>query len=69
LGKGGTIPSLALLATPLLMHPGILLAFWAANTHFQVMWSFSSTNTPETFSLGLLPIHSLPSLYSYLGLS
>jgi len=35
----GTIPSLTLLATPLLMEPRILLAFWAANTH---CWFVSS---------------------------
>ncbi|KAK4831169.1 hypothetical protein QYF61_015639 [Mycteria americana] len=52
----------------LLMQPRIRLAFWAAHAHYQVMLSFSSTNTPKSFSSGLLSIHSLPSLYLCLGL-
>jgi len=40
----GTITSLALLATPLLMELRIPLAFWAASTHCWFMHSFSSTD-------------------------
>ncbi|KAK4829642.1 hypothetical protein QYF61_005935 [Mycteria americana] len=64
----GRIPSLALLATLLWMQPRIRLAFWAASAHCQVMLSFSSTNTPKSFSSGLPSIPSLPSLYLCLGL-
>jgi len=39
------------------------LAFWAASTYCRVMLSFSSTSTPNSFFLGMLSIHSLPSLY------
>uniref|UniRef100_A0A8C0E917 ABC-type glutathione-S-conjugate transporter n=1 Tax=Bubo bubo TaxID=30461 RepID=A0A8C0E917_BUBBB len=57
------IPSLALLATLLLMQPRTWLAFWAVSTHCWLTVSFPSTNTPKSFSLGLLSIHSSPSLY------
>ncbi|KAK4812205.1 hypothetical protein QYF61_009097 [Mycteria americana] len=50
------------------LQPRIRLAFWAADAHCWVMLSFSSTSTPKSFSLGLLSIHSLPSLYLCLGL-
>jgi len=33
-------------ATPLLMQPNTLLAFWAASTHFWLMSGFLSTRTP-----------------------
>ncbi|PKU40783.1 testosterone 17-beta-dehydrogenase 3-like [Limosa lapponica baueri] len=36
------------------------LAFWAASAHCRLMLSFSSTNTPKSFSSGLLSSHSLP---------
>ena len=39
------------------------LAFWAASAHCRVIFSFSSTNSPTSFSAGLLSIHSSPSLY------
>ncbi|KAK4829612.1 hypothetical protein QYF61_005739 [Mycteria americana] len=46
----------------------VWLAFWAASSHCRIMLSFSSTNTPKSFSSGLLSIHSLPSLHLCLGL-
>ncbi|KAK4813652.1 hypothetical protein QYF61_014951 [Mycteria americana] len=57
-----------LLVTLLLMRPRRRLAFWAASTRCQVMLSFTSANTPESFSAGLLSLHSPPSLYLCLGL-
>ena len=65
LGSGGQ--ATALLATPLLILPRILLSFWDARAHCWLMLSFSSTRTPKSFSAGLL-LRSFPSLYSYLGL-
>uniref|UniRef100_A0A8D0FDG9 ABC-type glutathione-S-conjugate transporter n=1 Tax=Strix occidentalis caurina TaxID=311401 RepID=A0A8D0FDG9_STROC len=59
----GRIPSLALLATLLLMQPRTWLAFWAVSTHCWLIVSFPSTNTPKSSSAGMLSIHSLPSLY------
>ena len=64
----GTITSLALLATPLLMEPRILLAFQAASAHCWLMSSFLSTRTPKSFSARLLSRTSSPSFYKYLGL-
>ena len=61
-GVEGENPLPDLLATLLLMQPRIWLAFWAEDTHWQVMLSFLSTNTPKS-STGLLSIHSSPSLY------
>jgi len=52
------MPSLDLLAMLLLTQSMIQLAFWAASTHCQLMLSFLSTNTPESFSSG----HSQPTL-------
>ena len=60
----GTITSLALLATPLLMQPRILLAFQAARAHCWLMTSFSSIRTPTFFSLELVSMSSSLSLYS-----
>ena len=48
------ISSLTLLATLLGKQPRIQLAFWAANAHYWVMLSVWSTNTPKSFSAGLL---------------
>ena len=62
------IPSLDLLATLLLMQPRIQLAFWDLNTHCQVLLSFSLANTPKSFLVGLLSIHSPPSLHLFLVL-
>ena len=63
-----TIPSLVLLATPLLAQPGILLA-WAVNAYCWLMLRFSSTRTPKSFFTGLLSVISSLSLYSCLGLA
>jgi len=62
--RGGQSPPLPA-ATPQLMQPRILLAFWAAGMCCCLMCSFSSTR--KCFSAGLLSSSS-PSLYSYLGL-
>jgi len=43
-----------------LMQPRIQLAFWAVSSDCWVMLSFLSAKTPESFSSGLLSIHSLP---------
>ncbi|KAK4831337.1 hypothetical protein QYF61_017468 [Mycteria americana] len=51
-GYRGRITSLDLLVTLLLMQPRIWLAFWAASAHCWLMLSFSSTNTPKSFSSG-----------------
>jgi len=64
----GTVTSLALLATPLLMEFRIPLAFQAAGAHCWLMFSFSSVRTPKSFSAGLFSRSSSPSLYTYLGL-
>jgi len=64
----GRIISLDLLVTHILMQLGIWLAFWAASTHCQLTLSFSSTNTPKSFSSGLLSSHSPLKLYLCLGL-
>lgn len=62
-----TILSLALSATPLLIQPRMLLAFWAARTHCRLVSTFSSAMTHMTLSAGLPPKRSFPSLYTYLG--
>ena len=59
----GKIPSLHLLATLLWMQPRTRLAFWAAGAHGRLMSNLSSTRIPESFSAGLLSLHSSPSLY------
>lgn len=38
----GTIPFLTLLTVLLLLQAGAQVAFWAASTHFQLTFSFSS---------------------------
>jgi len=60
----GRIPSLALLATLLLMQPRTQLAFWAMSAHWWLMSSFSFLSTPKSLSAGLLSI--LP-VYQYIG--
>ena len=59
--------SFALLATPFLMQPGMLLPFWAARVHCWLTLSFSFTRTPMSSALLLWRSYS-PSLYTYLGL-
>ena len=50
----------------ILMQPSTQLAFWAANTHCQLMSSLSSISIPpKSLSAGLLSITSSPSLYYY----
>lgn len=66
-GAGGRITSFNLLSVLLLMQLKSRLSFWAENTHCQFMSSFSSTNTSQSFSSGLLSIYSSPSLYACLG--
>lgn len=44
------------------------MCFWATNTYCWIMLSFPSTNSPESFSLGLLSVYSMTSLYLCLGL-
>lgn len=65
----GTVIFSTLLVTLLLMQFRAQLAFWAASTHYQFMLNFLPTNASESFSSGLFLIHSLPSLYLFLGLS
>ena len=55
--------SLILLATLLLMHPRIPLAFLAARAHCWLMVNLSSTRTPRSLSAELLSSRSTPSLY------
>ena len=57
----GKITSLSLLATPLLMEPGIPLAFQAESTHFWLVLIFLSARTPKSSQQGyslavLLPV-------------
>uniref|UniRef100_A0A663N7B8 ABC-type glutathione-S-conjugate transporter n=1 Tax=Athene cunicularia TaxID=194338 RepID=A0A663N7B8_ATHCN len=59
----GRIPPLTLLPTLLWVQPRTRLAFWAVSTHCWLTVSFPSTDTPKSFSAGLLSILSLPSLY------
>jgi len=54
-----TIPSLDLLATPLLMQPRMLLAFWAASMHCWLVSTRTCSPSPQGCS---------PTLYTYLGL-
>lgn len=51
------------MVTLLLMQSRAQLAFRAASTHYQFMLNFSPTNTSNSFSSGLLLIHSLPSCF------
>ena len=67
--RGGTITSLSLLVTLLLMQPGILLAFQASRARCWLMLSSSSARIPKSFSVGLLSMNSYPSMDTYLGLS
>lgn len=62
------ITCLSLLVILLLMQPKIHFAFWATNTHCLLMFTFSSTSNPKFFSLGMLAVHFLPSLFSCLEL-
>lgn len=50
------------------MQSRIQLVFWAASTYCWLMFSFSSTITPKSFSTGLFPVRYSPSMNSYLGL-
>jgi len=50
-------------------EPRIPLAFWAASAHCWLVFSFSSTRTPMSFSAGLLSRSSSPGLNTYLGLT
>ena len=65
---GGTIISLSLLTSPLLLQPRIPLDIQAANTYCWLMSSFSSIRTPKSFSVRLLSVDYSPSLYWYLRL-
>ena len=49
------------------MQPRILLAFYAASTHYRLMSSFLSIRILKSFA-GLLSMNSSLSLYAYLGL-
>mgnify|MGYP001852688433 CR=1 FL=1 len=62
----GTITSLFLVATLLVMQPRILSIFQAARAYYWLMFGFLSTRTKS--SVGLPSVSSSPSLYSYLGL-
>jgi len=64
----GTIPCLALQASPLQIELRIPLAFQAASAHCWLMFSFPSTRTPKSFSAELLSRSFPLSLYKYLGL-
>jgi len=65
--RKATIPSLSLLATPLLMQPRILFAFWAASTNCWLTSSFSVNRTSNSLPAALISMSSSPSLYLYLG--
>lgn len=54
-----------MLVTLLVMQPGIQSAFWIVSAQCQPISRFSSINIPNSFSSGLLLIHSSPSLYWY----
>jgi len=60
--RARTITSHSLLATPPLMQLGIQLAFQVARTYCWLVYGFSSTRTPKSFSPGLLSMNSSPSL-------
>ena len=57
----GTIPSLSLLDTPLLMQPMMHLACQAASAHCWLMFIFSFTRIPTSFFIGLLSMSLSPS--------
>ena len=61
--------SLSQLATPLLMQPRILFAFWDASACCWHISSFLSKRTFSPISTGLLSMNFSPNLYTYLGLS
>ena len=50
----GSIPSLDLLATLLVMQPRRRLAFWAARPHCRLMSHLSPSGIPQSFSAGLI---------------
>ena len=59
----GSIPSLDMLATLLVMQPRSCLAFWAASPHCRLMSQLSPTNIPHQYrpSAGLIKeLHSDP---------
>ena len=58
----GMIPSLLLLATPFLIQARMPLAFLATWAHCWLMFSWLSTSTPRSFSIGQLSSPSPPSL-------
>lgn len=62
----GTITSLTLLATPLLIQPGIQLVL-SASVHCWLASNFSTTGTPKSFFSELILMSSSPSLYVCLG--
>jgi len=64
----GRSTSLYLLATLLLMHPRIPLAFLAIRAHCWLMVKLLSTSTPRSLSAELLSNRSTPSLYRCMGL-
>jgi len=57
-----------MLATLLLMHPRIPLAFLAARVHCYLMVNLLSTRTLRSLSKELLSSRSAPSLYWCIGL-
>ena len=64
----GRITSLDLPVMLLLMQSRIRLVFWAANSHYWLMLSLSSTDIPKSFSSGLLSRPFSPRLVSLLGI-
>lgn len=64
----GIITSLSLLVTLFFMQPCIQLAFWAASTHYWLMSNLSSFSNLNSFSVGLLSIHSSLKIHWYWGL-
>jgi len=64
----GTITSLSLLATPLLMQPGIRVALQAASADCWLMSSFLFITIPKSFSAGLLSMNSSLNLWTCLAL-
>jgi len=65
--QSGRITSLNLLDMLLFVQPRIELAFWAVSIFRWLMFSFSSTSTPKSFSAGLLSIPSSLKWYWYWG--
>lgn len=60
----GTVPSFSPLATSLLMHPGMMLAFWAAKAHCWLTSSFSylfllSNEAPQLYWSVFIPTLSV----------